>query len=314
MKFIGRLVYGLLVLMIGYTVYGFSAIDMQSRHIVKYGDIAVGEGEYEYFQQISRYYYKDAHFSENITTPQGSFNLSFFVINYEKENYVMMLVDALEGYEEKHGLRYEFYFDNPTDDKADLVSYSINVDNNLSKKWYLTTLDAVKLYETQEALIDIVDVKLYLVGEEPKDKETERVDTLLYDYDETAGSFLDKDYLDLYGKRVDTEGKALTTEALNAIGIYESKGHSYVEFQGLLWRNLGVYVVLVIIITYLLFFRNRDRFGNKKPFKFGPSRVVQPKASKAKSNVVVEKQPVVKENFNSKSLSEPVKEDNTEKK
>nr|WP_320666264.1 hypothetical protein [Paracholeplasma sp.] len=306
LKFLGRLFFGLAVLMIGYTVYGFSAIDMQSKHIVKYGDLAVEKGEYEYFQQISKYYYQDALLSEKVTTATGSFNLNMFVMSSGDYNSIVILIDHLTGYSEQDGLLLKVSLENLVETKDELEVVELFMDNTLSKKWYITTLDPNKIYEGQENFQDILDVELYLIGEKPE-KGEERIDTLLYDFDQTSGVFASKEYLDLNGVVFNDDDKALSSAELLDLGILESDGHSYAEFQGILWRNMGVYVVLVIIIAYLMFFRGRDRFGNKKISKYGP------KPAPGKQTKVVTQEPV-KQNFNSKSLGEPEKQDKNDKK
>jgi hypothetical protein len=306
LKFLGRLFFGLAVLMIGYTVYGFSAIDMQSKHIVKYGDIAVEKGEYDYFQKISKYYYQDALFSENITTATGSFNLNMFVMSSGDYNSVVILIDHLTGYSEQDGLLLKVSLENLVETKDELEVVELFIDNTLSKKWYITTLDPSKIYENQKEVQDILDIELFLIGEKPE-KDQERIDMLLYDFDQTSGVFASKEYLDLNGVLYNDNDEKLSSAELLDLGILESKGHSFAEFQGILWRNMGVYVVLVIIIAYLMFFRGRDKFGNKKVSKYGP------KPAPGKQTKVVTQEPV-KQNFNSKSLAEPEQQDKNEKK
>lgn len=306
LKFLGRLFFGLAVLMIGYTVYGFSAIDMQSKHIVKYGDLAVEKGEYEYFQQISKYYYQDALLSEKVTTATGSFNLNMFVMSSGDYNSVVILVDHLTGYSEQDGLLLKVSLENLVETKDELEVVELFIDNTLSKKWYITTLDPSKIYENQKEVQDILDIELFLIGEKPE-KDQERIDTLLYDFDQTSGVFASKEYLDLNGVLYNDNDEKLSSAELLDLGILESKGHSFAEFQGILWRNMGVYVVLVIIIAYLMFFRGRDKFGNKKVSKYGPKPVL------GKKTKVVTQEPV-KQNFNSKSLAEPEQQDKNEKK
>ena len=301
MKFLGRLIYGLAVLMIGYTVYGFSAIDMQAKHVVKYGDEAIEAGEYEYFQKISEFYYGDAFEQKKITTSVGSFNLGFYVVNYQEQNVVMVIIDHLEGYVEKNRLRLEVTVKNLVDAEKEESTLELLIDNNLSKNWYLTTVDTKKVYEGQLEIQDIVDLKIYLIGEEPKkatgeEVQEERVDLLMYDHDETTGVFMTADYMNLYAKRTDADGKTLDAVTLEGLGIYASKGHSYAEFQSILWRNIIIYIIIVVAITYLLFFRGKDKFGKKKFRSFGSK-----KAPAAKDTKVIDAQGTI-ENFNSKAL------------
>ncbi len=279
MKFLGKFVYGLLVMIIGLNVFLFSYVDMTSGYLLKYGNEAIEEGSDLFFRSIYSYYADDYLIDETIDG-EYDFRLWAFVGANTTENHLRIQIQNVEGLTlpEKYFIRLTLTGDETVD---------VYFQDTKSDLWHASSINLKKLLADQEDYLDIIDFQMIESEEVMVDDETETVETILYDFPGTL--LLSKDDMDVL-KLTETN----TDAQMLALGYIKGIEHDFFkEYQYILWRNVAIFLALVGLITYLLFFRKR-RYTTH--------------------SVIDSKEPIIRENLNVKAIEEIEALDNKENK
>lgn len=269
MKFLGRFIFGLLVMVAGLNVFLFSYVDMTASYLLKYGNQAIEAESDTFFKSIYGYYDNNYLIDEDIDGDYD-FRLWAFVGSNTTENHIRIQIENKAGLElpENYFIRLTLTGDETVD---------VLFQDTQSKYWHASSLNLKALLAEQESYIDIIDLQLIKTEEVTTNDETETVETILYDYPDTLLlAAADMDILAL------TENN--TEAQMLALGYTKGTVHDFFkEFQFILWRNIAIFIVIVGLLTYLLFFRKR-RYTTH--------------------SVINSKEPVVRENLNIKAIEE----------
>lgn len=243
MKFLGRFVFGLLVMLAGLNVFLYSYVDMTGGYLVKYGNEAIEEGSDLFFRSIYGYYSEDYLIDEDITGDYD-FRLWVFVGSNSTENHLRVQIEQPNGLDLPDNYFIRLIL--PDDEKVDIY-----FQDTKSDLWHASSINLLALLSGQEAYIDILDLQIIESEQVTTGEETQTVETILFDYSGTL--LLSKDNMDIL-----LLSKTNTEDQMLALGYIKGIEHDFFkEFQYILWRNVGIFVVIVSIITYLLFFRKR---------------------------------------------------------
>ena len=177
MKFLGRVLYGFVILIIGLNVFTQTRNYAYTKSIGLNGETAVNEGNYDYFRGLRGYYLSDDVISEIITLEEISFNLHAFLQSNGDFNVLTVVVDDLEG------LDTEMLNIKITDTGGNFEQQLVKINEG---NWFIQYVFLENLYANQPDLRDdILDVSIWHV---PNPNEETIVP--LYDYDETQGPLL----------------------------------------------------------------------------------------------------------------------------
>ncbi len=269
MKFLGRFVFGLLVMLAGLNVFLYSYVDMTGGYLLKYGNEAIKEDSDLFFRSIYGYYSENYLIDEQITGDYN-FRLWVFVGSNTTENHMRVQIENADGLilPDNYFIRLTL----PEDETVDVY-----FQDTKSDLWHASSINLKALLADQEAYIDILDLQIIESKQVTTGDETETVETILFDY--SGSLLLSKDNMDIILlTKTNTEAQML------ALGYMKGIEHDFFkEFQYILWRNAGIFIVVVGLITYLLFFRKR---GYKT------------------HSVINSKEPVIRENLNTKVIEE----------
>lgn len=269
MKFLGRFVFGLLVMLAGLNVFLYSYVDMTGGYLLKYGNEAIKEDSDLFFRSIYGYYSENYLIDEQITGDYN-FRLWVFVGSNTTENHMRVQIENADGLilPDNYFIRLTL----PEDETVDVY-----FQDTKSDLWHASSINLKALLADQEAYIDILDLQIIESKQVTTGDETETVETILFDY--SGSLLLSKDNMDIILlTKTNTEAQML------ALGYMKGIEHDFFkEFQYILWRNAGIFIVVVGLITYLLFFRKR---GYKT------------------HSVTDSKEPVIRENLNTKVIEE----------
>lgn len=277
MKFLGKFVFGLLVMLAGLNVFLYSYVDMTGGYLLKYGNEAIEEGSDLFFRSIYGYYSEDYLIDEEITGDY-EFRLWVFVGSNTTENHLRVQIENQDGL-----ALPDNYFIRLTLPEDEIVD--IYFQDTKSELWHASSINLKALLADQDAYIDILDFQLIESEQVTTGEETETVETILYDYSGTL--LLSKDNMDvILLTKTNSEAQML------ALGYIKGIEHDFFkEFQYILWRNAGIFIVVVGLITYLLFFRKRGYNTH---------------------SVTNAKEPVIRENLNTRVIEDIKSVDETE--
>lgn len=277
MKFLGKFVFGLLVMLAGINVFLYSYVDMTGGYLLKYGNEAIEEGSDLFFRSIYGYYSEDYLIDEEITGDY-EFRLWVFVGSNTTENHLRVQIENQDGLAlpDNYFIRLTL----PEDETVDIY-----FQDTKSELWHASSINLKALLANQDAYIDILDFQLIESKQVTTGEETETVETILYDYSGTL--LLSKDNMDvILLTKTNSEAQML------ALGYIKGIEHDFFkEFQYILWRNAGIFIVVVGLITYLLFFR---------------------KCGYNTHSVTNAKEPVIRENLNTRVIEDIKSVDETE--
>lgn len=177
MKFLGRVLFGFVILIIGLNVYTQSRNYAYTKSIGLNGETAVNEGNYDYFRGLRGYYLIGDVINETITLEEISFNLHAFLQSNGDFNVMTVVVDHLEGIDTQML-------------NIKVTGTGGNFEQQLVKigegNWFIQYIFLENLYVNQPDLRDdILDVSIWYV-----DAQDEETIVPLYDYDETQGPLL----------------------------------------------------------------------------------------------------------------------------
>lgn len=277
MKLLGRLFFGFLVAYIGLNVYALSNFDMQTAYVKKYGDEAVMASNQTFFKSLYDYYlddnlvevsdtYQETVLNESTNESEVitySYNLYMFYGIAGGRNFVRVQMDSMSGYDYSRGIEVTFYLDGGN-------AYTLSL-YDISKSFLFGAADLKKLYSPDgesEFYYNILDVKVFALGQD-SDGLLTRVK--LYDFD--GDMFLAKEDMQLaeaLNTPLDPEAEDKTYPTPESLGLLKGTTHNYFsEFQWTLWKNMGMYLVIVGFLTYLLFFRKKNKYGSSvSPVRF----------------------------------------------
>jgi hypothetical protein len=269
MKFLGRFIFGLLVMVAGLNVFLFSYVDMTASYLLKYGNQAIEAESDTFFKSIYGYYDNDYLIDEDIVGDYN-FRLWAFVGSNTTENHIRIQI------KNKDGLTLpENYFIRLTLEGDETID--ILFQDTQSKYWHASSLNLKAFLAEQSEYLDIVDLQIIESEEVTVDNDTETVETILYDF--PGALLLASEDMDILALAEDnTEAQML------ALGYTKGTVHDFFkEYQYILWRNVTIFIVIVGLLTYLLFFRKR-RYTTH--------------------SVINSKEPVIRENLNTKAIEE----------
>ena len=177
MKFLGRVLFGFVILIIGLNVFTQSRNYAYTKSVGLNGDAAVNEGNYDYFRGLRGYYLIDDVINETINLEEISFNLHAFLQSNGDFNVMTVVVDHLEGIDTQML-------------NIKVTGTGGNFEQQLVKlsegNWFIQYIFLENLYVDQPDLRDdILDVSIWYV-----DTQDEETIVPLYDYDETQGPLL----------------------------------------------------------------------------------------------------------------------------
>jgi len=269
MKFLGRFVFGLLVMLAGLNVFLLSYVDMTAGYLLKYGNQAVEEDSDLFFRSIYTYYENDYLIDETIV---GDYDLRMivFVGSNTAENHMRVQIQNKAGLvlPDNHFIRLIF----ADDEKVDVYFQDTKSDT-----WHASSINLKALLKDQTDYVDIIDLKWIMTEDVTVDNQTEVVETVLYDFD--GALLLAKEDMDII-KLTETNTEA----QMLALGYVRGTVHDFFgEFQYILWRNVAIFLVVVGLISYLLFFRKRGYTTH---------------------SVINSKEPVIRENLNTRVIEE----------
>lgn len=177
MKFLGRVLYGFVILIIGLNVFTQSRNYAYTKSIGLNGEKAVNEGNYDYFRGLRGYYLIDDVINETVTEQEISFNLHAFLQSNGDFNVLTVVVDDLEGIDTQM-LRIKI-----TGTGGNFEQQLVKISDG---NWFIQYVFLENLYANQPDLRDdILDLSIWHV---PNPNEDTIVS--LYDYDETQGPLL----------------------------------------------------------------------------------------------------------------------------
>lgn len=269
MKFLGRFIFGLLVMVAGLNVFLFSYVDMTASYLLKYGNQAIEQESDTFFRSIYGYYTQDYLIDEEIDA-EYDFRLWAFVGSNTTENHIRIQIQNKAGLTLPENYFIRLFFEND-------VKVDVYFQDTQSKYWHASSLNLKALLADQENYVDILDLQLIESELVTVGNETETVETILYDFDGTV--LLSKDDMDVL-----TLAEENTEAQMLALGYVKGTVHDFFkEYQYILWRNVAIFVVIVGLLTYLLFFRKK-RYTTH--------------------SVINSKEPVIRENLNIKAIEE----------
>lgn len=278
MKFIGRFVFGLLVVLAGMNIFLFSYVDMTMSYLLKYGNLAVEEDRSDAFFNSTYVYYSENLLINETITGDYDFRLVAFTGSNSSENQLQVRIENKNGLEMPKDYTIRLFLEG--DEKKDIPFY-----DTASKLWKASYIDMKSILKDQKEYKDILDLQIIEFKSVKTDGETEKVETILYDYEGTL--LIDNEDMDIIGLSNEN-----TPDMMRLLGYRKGTVHDFFkEFQGILWRNMIIFMIIVGFITWLVFFRKR------KP--------------KAQGFVPVNNTPI-KENLNVRAIEEVKAVDNDE--
>lgn len=183
MKFLGRVLFGFVVIIIGLNVFTQSRNFAYTKSIGLNGDTAITEGNYDYFKGLRGYYLTTDILNETVSTEDMSYNLHAFLQSNGDFNVMTVIVDNLEGIETSDGNDVQALSIKVTGTGGNFEQQLVKIGKN---NWLIQYVFLENLYPGQPKLRDdILDVAIWY---QPNVAEADIIP--LYDYDETQGPLL----------------------------------------------------------------------------------------------------------------------------
>lgn len=277
MKFIGRFVFGLLVVLAGMNIFMFSYVDMTMSYLQKYGNLAVEENRSDAFFNSTYIYYQENLLIDETITGDYDFRVVAFVGSNSQENQLQVRIENKDGLEMPKDYTIRLFLEGDAELEIPFYEQDIPFYDTASKLWKASYIDMKAILKDQKDYRDIIDLQIIKFEKVTVDGETETLETILYDFDGTV--LVESEDMDIIGL-----SEVNTVDMMRLKGYRRGSVHDFFqEFQMILWRNMIIFMVIVGFITYLLFFRKRK--------------------SKAQGFIPVSNQPT-KENLNVKAIEE----------
>lgn len=183
MKFLGRVLFGFVVIIIGLNVFTQSRNFAYTKSIGLNGDTAITEGNYDYFKGLRGYYLTTDILNESVSTEDVSYNLHAFLQSNGDFNVMTVIVDNLEGIETSDGNDVQALSIKVTGTGGSFEQQLVKIGKN---NWLIQYVFLENLYPGQPELRDdILDVAIWY---RPNVAEADIIP--IYDYDETQGPLL----------------------------------------------------------------------------------------------------------------------------
>lgn len=176
MKLLGRILFGFMVIVIGYYVFGISYQSRYNEFLVKEGSPAMSAEpkDYQFFRGFfENYRTEDVLSLEGETHGDYTYNLHAFIQSEGYYNRFTILLDGITNFE---GRTLSFKITTTNGSKEDSI-FKLSKDN-----WYLNWVFLDQLYDNQAYRFeDVLDLEIFI----PATKDKEKI--IVYDYDETQG-------------------------------------------------------------------------------------------------------------------------------
>lgn len=179
MKLLGRILFGFMVVVIGYYIFGISYQSRYNEFLVKEGNPAMTAEPKDY--QFIRGFFENYR-TEDVLSLEGevsgdyTYNLHAFIQSEGYYNRFTILLDDITNYDNRT-LGFKITTTNGT--KEDMI-FRLSKEN-----WYLNWVFLDQLHENQMYRFeDVLDLEIYI----PATKDKEKV--VIYDYDETQGPLI----------------------------------------------------------------------------------------------------------------------------
>ncbi|MDY0210939.1 MAG: hypothetical protein RBQ91_06010 [Acholeplasma sp.] len=262
MKLVGRVFYGLLVAMLAFNIYGLSLFQMEYEAVDKYGSLAIEENDPSFFRNMFDYYEQEdlLHVLETKDSESDiAFQLYLFKGVSNKMDFVRVQLDSLEGFDYDKGFEISVLLEGQTEWK--------NYKFVAHDKFYYLNLALNNLLNEKEpsGFIDWIDFKINAIYTDEVDGKKVELEKLIYDFDQPM--VLTKAQMDVADKLytpIDPEAETPEYPTLESLLLVKSvKRNFFNEFSYILWRNMAIYAVGVVMLTYFVFFRKKLSMSKK---------------------------------------------------
>lgn len=171
MKILGKVLFGLVVMFFGLSLFQCTQQSTFTEAISYEADQAIKEKDYTFFKSIFPQHANSDLLKEEVSSELISFNLHLFLVGSENNSSIIFIVDSYSNKPSSKTLKLNVKTNNKEEVSYDLVSLG-------KENWYLQWLHLDRLYDGQLFVEDILDFQI-------KDEET-----LLYDFDESSGALI----------------------------------------------------------------------------------------------------------------------------
>lgn len=171
MKILGRILFGLVVMFFGLSLFQCTQQSTFAEAIAYEADNAIKENDYTFFKSIFPQRAKTDLLNEVVEEETTSFNLNLYLVGSEANSSIIFLVDNYSKSPRPQSLKLFIQSNSKQDLQFDLVSLG-------KENWYLQWIHLDKLFEGQAFIEDVLDFQI-------KDDTV-----LLYDFDESTGPLI----------------------------------------------------------------------------------------------------------------------------